>query len=75
MPVPFSWPKSAGFTFLPPGTVRQHDAGKWALYYNPAMNASFFVIDKGDWWKINHHIGKMKVTYAKDYAASKPCCQ
>jgi hypothetical protein len=72
--VPYTWPKEQGFNFLPPGTAKQYDAGKWALYYNPLMGASFIVIDFDDHWKINHYLGKMVVKYAQGYMAGMPCC-
>jgi hypothetical protein len=72
--IPFSQPKNLGFNFFPPGTIKQYDARKWALYYVPSMNMSFIVIDFSDRWKINHYVGKMQLRYVQDVMASKPCC-
>lgn len=73
--IPFEWPKHLGFTFFPPGTIKQFDGGKWALYYYPPMDMSFVVIDFPNRWKVNHFIGKMQVRYIQSVMASKPCCQ
>jgi hypothetical protein len=75
MPVPYSWPKSSGFNFLPAGTIKEYDAEKWALYWNPYIGMSFIVIDFPEHWKINHFVGKMRVSYATDRMRSMPCCQ
>jgi len=75
MAVPFTCPKSAGFNFLPADTVKEHDAGKWALYYSPLYNFSFIVIDFDDHWKINHYAGRLRVTMAQGRMKHQPCCQ
>jgi hypothetical protein len=75
MAVPFTWPKTAGFNFLPEGTEKQHDAGKWALYYNPLINFSFIVIDFPGHWKINHYVGRLRVAMASERMRWQPCCQ
>lgn len=77
MAVPYTWPKSEGFNFLPAGTVKIHDAVKWALYYCAAFNFSFIVIDFEDHWKINHYLGRLQLNYALDAMRVQPCldCQ
>jgi len=75
MAVPYTWPKSAGFNFLPEGTRKVHDAVKWALYYCATLNFSFIVIDFGDHWKINHYAGRLRVAMATDRMKYRPCCQ
>ena len=72
--IPYTWQKSAGFSFFPDGTEKVYDAGKWALYYIPQVDMSFVVIDFQDHWKINHYLGRLKVSYTRSVMASKPCC-
>ena len=73
--VPGKVPKSAGFNFLPPGTVMVKDGGKWALYYYAAANVSYMVYDQGNIWGVTPILGKVRVSYAQGVAATKPCCQ
>lgn len=77
--IPPSIPKSAGFSVFPPGTVLLHDGGKWALYYYPAANVSYMVVDVGTAWRIKPLLGKAKLSYARSHAAHVrsivPCCQ
>ncbi len=73
--VPPIVPKSQGFNFLPPGTIRQHDGGKWGLYYHALGHVSYMVYDQGKSWQVTPIFGKVKLSYAKGVAATKPCCQ
>lgn len=73
--VPSIVPKSQGFSFLPPGTVREHDAGKWGLYYYAGSHVSYMVYDQGKQWQVTTIFGKVKLSFAKGVAATKPCCQ
>lgn len=73
--VPPKVAKSAGFNFLPAGTVRVHDGGKWGLYYYGAYNVSYLVYDLGTHWRVKPVLGKMHLSYAQGVMAQKPCCQ
>lgn len=77
--IPPSIPKSQGFTFFPPGTIRVHSAKKWALYYYPGANVSYMVVDVGTAWRVTTMLGKVKLSFAKSHAKSfvsrTPCCQ
>lgn len=73
--VPRTSPKSAGFTFLPAGTIRQYSAKKWGMYYCARENTTFIVVDAGKDWSIRPVIGKMKLTMAQGVMSTKPCCQ
>jgi hypothetical protein len=72
--VPHFIPKTQPFA-LPTGTVKEHDAGSWALYYNPQYNITYLVIDFPHQWKVNYYLGKYTVNYTTKLIAGMPCCQ
>ncbi len=73
--VPGKVMKSQGFNFLPSGTRRMNDAGKWGLYYYAPANVSYLVYDLGNFWRIKPILGKVSIAYANGVMAQKPCCQ
>ena len=73
--VPPQVPKSQGFNFLPPGTVRTYDAGKWAIYYNQAYNETYIVIDFPNHWRVMQRFGRYSVKAASYELSNVPCCQ
>lgn len=73
--IPREVPKAQGFNFLPPGTVQEYDAKKWALYYNALHDISIIVVDAGRKWSVRPLLGKLRINYARGVMATKPCCQ
>jgi len=73
--VPTKVMKSQGFDFLPQGTARVKDAGKWGLYYYSPANVSYLVYDLGKFWRIKPILGRVSLGYAEGVMAQKPCCQ
>lgn len=67
--------KTSGFTFLPPGTIRTYDAGKWGVYYNRELNTSYVVVDIGDSWRVMPRVGRVRLKATKMFLRGQPCCQ
>lgn len=64
--------KKDGFNYLPPGTIKEHDAGTWAIYYNALYNISVIVVDFPDMWRNRVILGKVQTSYAQSVV--KTCC-